>query len=167
MCLWWEFPQGPGTSCSNTICTSLVHGQPLRATRHHPSRTVSGLGRPSHYNGQFWINADVFHCEGYRPITDIHWWGSYSGWGDERHPHCAGSLPHRGLTHVPAGVTNRSAIRANCSGSRLSTGGAERTPSRCDFHPDGMQGPDTCFLYDFLIPHGYWLSQPVTHRLLD
>ncbi len=41
-----------------------------------PTRPPTGPGTPSLYQGKQ-IVADDWRCEDARPVTDIHWWGSY------------------------------------------------------------------------------------------
>ncbi|MGB2986860.1 MAG: FG-GAP repeat protein, partial [Phycisphaerae bacterium] len=109
------------------------------------------------------IVADDFPCDDEKPITDIHWWGSYSGWEFPEPP----PLPnapiafHIGLwTNVPAGVDE--------SFSHPGTMIKEWTPPigelnetlvGCDFHNDWPSVYDYCYRYDFIIPEVEWFHQ--------
>jgi len=49
--------------------------------------------------------ADDWHCQDQRPITDIHWWGSFLGWDKPEWPELPESF-HIGIwTDVPASAT--------------------------------------------------------------
>ncbi|MHC4648842.1 MAG: DUF7901 domain-containing protein, partial [Planctomycetota bacterium] len=48
------------------------------------------------------LMADDWHCKDPRPVTDIHWWGSFIGWVDSNEPNLMPSGFHFGIwTDVP------------------------------------------------------------------
>ena len=107
------------------------------------------------------IVADDWRCSDKRPITDIHWWGSYVDYGDDVPPNYAPDRFHIGIwTDVPVSadqpwshpgimihewIVPRSELNERYVG--------------CDFHPEYMLAPDSCFKYDFLIPESEWFFQ--------
>ena len=126
------------------------------------SQCYWGWDEPSVYRGQQ-IVADDWKCTDRRPVTDIHWWGSYQEWDEPEAPPppLGPDRFHIGIwTDVPAG-----------SGTPWSHPGMmiwetmvprQVTQERvvgCDFHPGHMQGPDTCFLYSYKLPRETWFYQ--------
>ena len=114
-------------------------------------------------NENYPIIADDWECKDNRPITDIHWWGSYLEWGEEEPPQppIAPDSFHIGIwTDVPAGGDPP----WSHPGDMLREWIVPRTELNeqydgCDFHPDFMGAPDSCFKYDFEIPEGEWFYQ--------
>lgn len=63
---------------------------------------LSDYNDPQHQNP---IMADDWKCEDDRPVTDIHWWGSFIGWNKPYLPPVVPQKFHIGIwTDVPAGV---------------------------------------------------------------
>ncbi|MCK5740156.1 hypothetical protein KAH55_13290, partial [bacterium] len=118
-----------------------------------------GWDEPSVYRGM--VVADDWLCKDPRPVTDIHWWGSYVDWDSVQAPPQAPYAFHIGIwTDVPAEVDQpwshpgelvwewrvpRSMLNERAVGN--------------DFFPERMTKPDTCFKYDFLIPEDQWFYQ--------
>ena len=125
------------------------------------------------------IVADDWECKDNRPITDIHWWGSYVGWYDidpPIEPPPSGIAPdsfHIGIwTDVPlpnpVGFSHPDKMVWDWVVPRAELNGQH---DGCDFH-DVMPSPDSCFKYDFEIrdkddwfyqepgeePRVYWIS---------
>ncbi|MBN1482564.1 T9SS C-terminal target domain-containing protein [candidate division KSB1 bacterium] len=106
------------------------------------------------------IAADDWYSSDERPITDIHWWGSYQEWLEKTPPANAPERFHIGIwTDVPVGpnepwshpgtmiweiVVDRGALNEHWVG--------------CDFYPQKMQEPESCFKYDFLLPPANWFN---------
>jgi hypothetical protein len=104
------------------------------------------------------IAADDWYSGDERPVTDIHWWGSYQEWVQETPPMTAPEQFHISIwTDVPGGVdkdwshpgtliweilVNKNELNERCVG--------------CDFYPPKMQEPEACFRYDFLLPPSNW-----------
>ncbi len=158
-------PQGPGTDCSGSSCRLLKWAQPPVLNPASPEpECFWGWDEDSHYQC-CQIMADDFVCQGPKPITDIHWWGSYQLWGEREPPANAPDRFHIGIwTDVPAGgdadyshpgvmvwdwVVPRDALNERSVGCDL-------------FGDDVVIGPDTCFRYDFFIPEGEWFYQSTT-----
>ena len=110
---------------------------------------------------QFPIVADDWLCSDPRPITDIHWWGSYEGYQDDVPPAAGPDAFHIGIwTDVPAGITEP----WSHPGQMIHEWVVPRTQLNeqyvgCDFHPEFMAITDSCFHYDFIIPQEEWFYQ--------
>ncbi len=112
------------------------------------------------------IMADDFLCSDHRPITDIHWWGSYIGWDGMEPPPNNVVGYHIGIwTDVP-----KSADQPWSHPDEMICGwtvGREKLNERyvgCDFIPGKPN--DSCFRYDFLIPQAEWCYQPEQQAVL-
>ncbi|MBN1779632.1 T9SS type A sorting domain-containing protein [bacterium] len=104
------------------------------------------------------IIADDWFCHDDRPVTDIHWWGSYDKWANTSPPANApksfhicvwtntedADSGHPGVV-VHEWRVNRDELDEHVAGS--------------DFVPEMMSGPDSCFRYDFIIPQSDWFYQ--------
>ena len=107
------------------------------------------------------IVADDWLCMDYRPITDIHWWGSYIGWNENVPPEPAPSRFHIGIwTDVPAGAD----VPWSHPGKMIWQWEVPREvlwerPVGCDFHEDYPDWLDTCFRYDLQLPEDVWFWQ--------
>ncbi len=105
--------------------------------------------------------ADDWMCTDMRPVTDIHWWGSYLGWVESMPPPEAPCCFHIGMwTDVPPspeipwshpGVLVREwwAMRAELN----------EQPVGLDYHPE--YGVESCFQYDYVLPAEQWFAQPL------
>jgi hypothetical protein len=108
------------------------------------------------------IIADDWVCKDNRPITDIHWWGSFKGWTGDVLPNDKPTAFHIGIwTDV------RDPNRANpndfshpgklvwenvCSSYVWSYAG-------CDVDPRGIDQNETCFKFDQLLSQDQWFYQ--------
>ncbi|MGD2108062.1 MAG: hypothetical protein PVI86_01595 [Phycisphaerae bacterium] len=161
-------PLGPGSNCCDGSCHDMKWVQPPLLNPASPEPICFwGWDEPSTYDCTApgcQIVADDYECTDLRPISDIHWWGSYLGWQSADPPPLADpGAPdyfHVGIwTDVPAGVdgpfSHPGQLIQDWTVSRASLN--ERNVG-CDFHPD-FPGPDTCFRYDFTIPQEHWYLQ--------
>lgn len=123
-----------------------------------------GWNEPTLYLGPQ-VVADDFKCCDERPISDIHWWGSYLNWLEPvpPPPSVAPCCFHLGLwTDVPAGDP-QNPFPWSHPGVMFHEWWVLREqlnerPVGVDFHP--QYGYETCFAYDFLIPESAWFYQP-------
>lgn len=110
------------------------------------------------------IMADDFLCQDDRPITDIHWWGSYIGWQELEPPPNAADMFHIGIwTDVAAGDPYNPFPWSH-PGVMLWEWWVSRDQLNeqwvgCDFHPWFMPVPESTFRYDFIIPESEWFWQ--------
>ncbi len=154
-------PQGPGTDCTMVVCHPIKYAQPPTFNPESPTPDCFWGWDEFSVFGDAQIVADDFPCESDDPISDIHWWGSYDGWLGEEPPTVVPSRFHVGIwTDVPAGVD----LPFSHPGVMLrewtvAYDALYETPFGCDFHPEFMSSPDTCFKYHFQIPREDWFFQ--------
>jgi len=157
-------PMGPSTTCAATLCMYHKWHQPPTVNPSFPGKFYGWDERSAYLGPQF--VGDDFRCYDDRPISDIHWWGSYQGWAGEQPPPLAPLGFHIGLwTDVPASPANpfshpdemirewfvlRSELNERMVGVDLLLGGG---------------GVETCFQYDFVLPQGQWFWQPDNQRV--
>ncbi len=122
-----------------------------------------GWDEPSIYGGQH-ILADDWQCNDKRPITDIHWWGSYENWQEDSPP-----LIHPDHFHIGIWTDNpgppfshpEQLIQEWVVPMNL----ISETAVGCDYY-SSMANPDTCFRYDFILDgleYPYFLQDPGQH----
>ncbi|MBN1996848.1 PKD domain-containing protein, partial [candidate division KSB1 bacterium] len=108
------------------------------------------------------IVADDWICFDKRPVTDVHWWGSYADWNADAPPEYGPQKFHIGIwTDVPAGAD----IEYSHPREMLWEYTVERSElnehyAGCDFYPEMMDKPDACFRYDLILPEHDWFIQP-------
>lgn len=122
-----------------------------------------GWDEVSDYSGTIApIIADDWVCTDQRPVTDVHWWGSYVGWNELGPPPQVPAGFYIGIwTDVPAGVdrpfSHPGQLVWQLYVDYLDT---NEVPVGCDYHPDWCPAPETCFYYTFQIPEELWFFQP-------
>ena len=153
-------PHGPGTDCDTVVCRAVKWSQPPMyvPTSPHPECYL-GWDVSSDY--EFVIVADDWVCADERPVTEIHWWGSYQGWGDIEPPPIAPDMFHIGVwTDVAAGVDQPfSHPGVMIFEWTVAPVELNERPVGCDFLVGITPAPDTCFRYDFAIPEAEWFQQ--------
>ncbi len=118
-----------------------------------------GWDELSRWEGPQYV-ADDWPCNDDRPITDIHWWGSYQAWEGPEAPPWGPQMFHIAVwTDVPVSPDNP----WSHPGRLIHQWWVPRAQlferrDGCDFYPP-MIGPDTCFRYDFIIPRDQWFYQ--------
>ncbi|UCC32531.1 MAG: hypothetical protein JSU86_09655 [Phycisphaerales bacterium] len=154
-------PQGPGTNCLTAVCHPLKWSQPPMYDPDSAHRECYwGWDERSDYDvGP--IVADDWACDSEQPVTDIHWWGSYIGWSGEDPPPVTPGSFHIGIwTDIPEGpgepFSHPGVMIEEWTVPRAEL---NERPVACDFHPDFMAQPDSCFRYDFIIPEAQWFYQ--------
>jgi hypothetical protein len=109
------------------------------------------------------IVADDWACEDSRPVSDIHWWGSYRGWEEETPPQIVPVGFHIGIwTDVPAGADP--CVPWSHPDEMIweyvaDMGQVSQEYVGCDFYPDMPFVPDSCFQYDLQLPINEWFWQ--------
>jgi hypothetical protein len=105
--------------------------------------------------------ADDWFCKSPQPVTEIHWWGSYTDWDSTSVPPVAPYAFHIGIWNdVPAGEVRDWSHPGDMIWEW--TVPRELLNERVigdDFHPEFMTKPDTCFQYDYFIPTPEWFYQ--------
>lgn len=138
-----------------------------------PQPPTENVAYPGYYYGwnepsgidTFQIVADDWICLDDRPITEIRWWGSYTGgWSADDPPDGQPTAFHIGIwTDVPAGGEPAWSHPGEMIAEWVVplTDLNERKVGM-DYHPE--HGEETCFQYDFVIPESEWFLQaPGTH----
>ncbi len=110
---------------------------------------------------QYPMVADDWRCSDYRPVSNIHWWGSYVDYQNNVPPANAPDSFHIGVwTDVPAGVDQPYSHPGTLVWEwTVQPWDLNETHVSCDFHPAYMPAPDSCFKYDFIIPQYEWFWQ--------
>ncbi|MBI4717150.1 MAG: hypothetical protein HY763_05040 [Planctomycetes bacterium] len=154
-------PQGPGTNCTGVTCHPLKWAQPptFNPQSPHPE-CFWGWDEYSVYGSTQWIVADDWLCDSERPVTDIHWWGSYVGWDAIDPPSGAPAWFHIGLwTDVPVGPLPFSHPGVMLREWVVPRASLNERPVACDFYPPAMAAPEGCYRYDYLLPDQEWFTQ--------
>ena len=96
---WHYLMVSPKTTLSKGYYTKWSQPPVVIDTNHPP--TISGWDEKSDYD--MWpVVADDWECNDSRPITDIHWWGSFIGWNQPYLPPVMPQSFHIGIwTDVP------------------------------------------------------------------
>jgi len=135
---------------------------------YEPPNTYHGWDEYSTYGVQ--IAGDDWLCEDQRPVSDIHWWGSYYGWTEPVPPPVA--LPigfHIGIwTDVPVGdpCNNHPYSHPGRMIWEYNATMAEVNEEWVgwDFHE--LHPPiDACFRYDLQLPEESWFWQEVPNSI--
>ncbi|MDZ7722519.1 MAG: GEVED domain-containing protein [candidate division KSB1 bacterium] len=105
--------------------------------------------------------ADDWFCFNPQPVTSIRWWGSYTNWRQDLPPEQAPNMFHLSIwTDVPRDEENE----FSHPGERIwelfmPRDAVNELPVRCDFFPDRMDEPETCFRYHINLPKDTWFYQ--------
>ncbi len=130
---------------------------------HPPGRFFRGWNEPSLRGGEQ-IVADDWVCTGERPVTDLHWWGSFVGWSRRDPPRLPDAFEIAIWTDVPAGPgqpwsrPGHAIHHFICEDYRWSFVGWDvdpRTPGAA---------PEACFLFEQdLRPEEWFWQKPGTN----
>lgn len=127
-----------------------------------PPDAFNGWNELSVYGGQQ-IAADDWVCTNARPVTDIHWWGSWIGWAEEFPPYSA--IPprfHIGIwTDVPSDPTQPGSFshpdvmiwQYICENFTWEFVGWDFDPRNPTMAPDG------CYRFNCDLPEEFWFYQ--------
>jgi len=106
------------------------------------------------------IVADDWVCVDDRPVTDVHWWGSYLEWEGMYPPEPPMGFYIGVWTDVPAGLDEEFSHPGEMIWMwYVPYETVMETPVGCDWHPDWMMFPETCFYYTYDIPESEWFYQ--------
>ncbi|MBN2448598.1 MAG: hypothetical protein JXO22_17865, partial [Phycisphaerae bacterium] len=146
---------------SHHMIAGIKWDQPPETDNPYLPGCYYGWDEMSQHGGEQ-IAGDDWICNDFRPVTDIHWWGSYIGWQDAAGP--PDVRPDRWVFTI---WTDRPADPNAAAGfSHPATAiwqviadasEVQETMDGCDFHPD--HGQDTCFYYTYNIPSSRWFIQ--------
>ncbi len=107
------------------------------------------------------VLADDWYCHDNRPITSIHWWGSYQGWEGKEPPLHAPSRFHIGIwTDHPASPERPwSHPDKLIWEKKIERAALNERIVGADYFPPSMQRPDSCYRYDLILPPDEWFHQ--------
>lgn len=117
------------------------------------------------------IVANDWVCRDERPVSDVHWWGSYQNWTENLAPGPGPDFPIgfyiQVWSDVPASVDGFSHPGATIHNEwYVDRTDANETYVGCDYYPGGPQPEDdifeSAFRYDFRIPDVDWFYQDPT-----
>ena len=118
------------------------------------------------YTDYYWgppIVADDWLCTTNKPVTDIHWWGSFLGWSQPYPPPLPAAFHIAIWTDVPAGVDQpfshpgRLVWQTFCTNYRWNFAGYDRDPRM----PGGEDWNEACFQFNQdLLPNEYFYQDP-------
>lgn len=112
------------------------------------------------------LMADDWHCKDQRPITDIHWWGSFLGWMDAMLPAQKPIAFHFGIwTDVQPNAANNLKFshpgkliwEYTCTDYQWKFVGYDKDPRQVAGAPPLVQ--DSCFRFDCNLPQAVWYYQ--------
>lgn len=108
------------------------------------------------------IIADDWICADSRPVSDIHWWGSYMNWDASTPPPMAPDSFQLAIwTDVPANPPN---VPFSHPGvvkwvKTIARNATNETYVGCDFYPQAGAVPDACFRYDITLAVSEFFQQ--------
>ena len=109
------------------------------------------------------IIADDWICMDERPITDIHWWGSFKNWTEQTPP--AGEMPNAFQIGIWTDVPNPDSNEPDAfshPGELIWETIAECytwSYAGCDVDPRGLDEMNSCFKFDKLLSQDKWFYQ--------
>lgn len=144
----------------------IKYGQPPVAIGDGNPPLIRGWDEPSLYwPPQTPIIADDWPCKDDRPITDIHWWGSFIGWNKPYLPKVIPKAFHIGIwTDVPAGIDAPYSHPGKLIWENVCTkwiwnfAGYDVDP-RCDYPDMICQKDEACFQFTQLLSENEWFYQ--------
>jgi len=103
--------------------------------------------------------ADDWACKDDRPITDIHWWGSYIGWNQWYPPPVTPIAFHMGIwTDVPAGAATPFSHPGELIWEHVCDTFVWNFAGY-DLDPRGVEKNEACFQFNQLLPQEKWFYQ--------
>jgi len=130
---------------------------------YEPPDGYNGWNEYSVY-GMSQIVADDWVCTNATPVTDIHWWGSFIGWGVEEPPQMPDAFQISFWTDVPQGPNEPFSHPGACVHSLICTNFAWQFVG-WDFDPrEPGTPPEACFRFDQnLLPDEWFHQEPGTN----
>lgn len=122
-------------------------------------RSSWGWGELSLFGEQ--VIADDWFCHDDRPVTHIHWWGSYTEWDSIVPPPNAPVQFHIGIWTNSPNDGNPFFARPErlIKEWKVGRGQLNERVVGSNFVTGQMADPDSCFRYDFAIPQSDWFYQ--------
>jgi hypothetical protein len=132
----------------------------------------NGWNEPSIEGGAIWNNtlltnivADDWLCTNARPVSDIHWWGSFLSWTGTSLPPSPPLAYHFAIwTDVPTNANNSFSHPGNVLWEYIASTTDPNLKALWvgwDLDPrTPCLLPESCFKFDYALPHASWFLQP-------
>jgi hypothetical protein len=164
---WHYLMVSPKTTLSKGYYVKWSQPPVVIDTNHPP--TISGWDELSDYD--MWpVVADDWECNDSRPITDIHWWGSFIGWNQPYLPPVMPQSFHIGIwTDVPDPDPCNPMDFSHpgllvwenyCDNYVWNFAGYDKDPRQRHMYPDETN--DSCFQFNQLLSQDEWFYQEPT-----
>lgn len=157
-----------GVASATTPFGPLKWSQPIdriSGVTYNEQPVYNGWDQPS-WNTTTWISnnpqvADDWECKDNRPVTDIHWWGSYLDWIHPTQPALRPSGFWFGMyTDVPVSATNPYSHPGELKwGYNTGLNGYEEVFVGYDKDPRTGLITDSTFQYNVILPTANWFNQ--------
>lgn len=124
-----------------------------------PPDALLGWNEPSIYNGPQ-IVGDDWVCLGPKPVTDVHWWGSFLNWGERQPPKMPDAF-HLAIWTNDPGTAGQFPFShpAQCVWATVCRDFTWKFVG-WDFDPrNEMTPPEACFEFNQLLPQELWYFQ--------
>ena len=135
---------------------------------YHPTNSYYGWNDISWYGGEFGypIVADDWVCTNSNPVTDIHWWGSFSNWTETVPPKLPDEFRITFWTDKPKSGTGGPqdfSHPSNCVGMVTCTNFSYEFAG-WDWDPRNPNAaPEACFLFQRMLATNEWFHQDPAH----
>ncbi|MGQ9650719.1 MAG: DUF7901 domain-containing protein [Phycisphaerae bacterium] len=167
-----QVPVGLWNYWHNLVVTPMIQQKPPLVTKwsqppvlydgpgHNPQPVFYGWDEKSLYHLGPPILADDWRCSDPRPVTDIHWWGSFIGWTQPDPPQMPDAF-HIGIwTDVPAGANERFSHPGRLIWEQYCTDFTWNFAGY-DHDPRGQVENEACFQFNqYLNPDEYFYQEP-------
>jgi len=158
---WHYLMVSPKTTLAKGYYTKWSQ-PPVVIDANHPP-TISGWDEKSNYD--MWpIVADDWECNDSRPITDIHWWGSFIGWNQPYLPPVMPQSFHIGIwtddpCDYPGDFSHPGMLvwENYCDKYVWNFAGYDKDPRQHHGYPD--EPNDSCFQFNQLLSQDEWFYQ--------
>ena len=165
-------PAGLWNYWHNIVVTPKIQQKPPLVTKwsqppvlwdgpsHNPPPVFYGWDEVSMYNFGPPIVADDWRCTDQRPVTDIHWWGSFLGWTQPDPPQMPDAF-HIGIwKDVPAGIDERFSHPGELIWENYCTSFTWNFAGY-DYDPRMQIDNEACFQFNqYLNPEEYFYQEP-------
>lgn len=157
--IWWPEPDASWDTAFQLTTTGVESIKWYQPPEPYISDNVyNGWDEFSVY-GDMQIAADDWVCENDDPITDVHWWGSFIGWGQTTPPQMPNRFHICIWTDVPAGVDQTFSHPGDmiweyyCDDFTWNFDGWDIDPR------DPWAMPEACFYFECDLPEWAWFYQ--------
>ena len=160
------------TGATGRVTTDTVKWSQPPVVATNTGNWFNGWNEPSIEGGAIWNNtlltnivADDWLCTNSRPVSDIHWWGSFLSWTGNSLPPSPPVAYHFAIwTDVPTNANNHFSHPGSVLWDYIASTtdpNLKATWVGWDLDPrDPCALPETCFKFDYALPNASWFTQP-------